>query len=158
MAPLIKQLTQSVKEKSLFYLFIYFDEKSLIMLMETLALPPFFYCLIAFSSSLLQFCIAADTISPGQSISGIQTPVSSDHVFELGFFSSGYNKSRYLGIWYKTTPGILVWIANQNNPLTDTYGVFTITSNGTLVLLNQRNQTIWYSNSSRAAQTPVAQL
>ena len=41
--------------------------------METLALPSFFYCLIAFSSTLLQFCIAADTISPGQSISGIQT-------------------------------------------------------------------------------------
>ena len=128
------------------------------MLMETLALPSLFYCLIAFSSTLLQFCIAADTISPGQSIIGIQTLVSSDYVFELGFFSSGNNKRRYLGIWHKKTPGILVWIANQNNPLTAAYGVFTISNNGTFLLLNQRNHTIWYSNSSRAAQTPVAQL
>jgi hypothetical protein len=46
----------------------------------------------------------------------------------------------------------------QNNPLTDAYAIFIISNNGTLILLNQRNDTIWYSNSSRAAQTPVAQL
>ncbi|XP_050247271.1 G-type lectin S-receptor-like serine/threonine-protein kinase At4g27290 isoform X2 [Quercus robur] len=128
------------------------------LLMETLALPSFFYCLIAFSSTLLQFCIAADTISPGQSISGIQTLVSSDKVFELGFFSSGNNKSWYLGIWYKKTPGVLVWIANQNSPVTDPSAIFTISDSGTLVLLNQSNHTIWYSNPSRPAQIPVAQL
>lgn len=126
--------------------------------METLALPSFFYCLIAFSSTLLQFCIAADTISPGQSISGIQTLVSSDQVFELGFFSSGNNKSWYLGIWYKKTPRVLVWIANQNSPVTDPSAIFTISDSGTLVLLNQSNHTIWYSNPSRPAQIPVAQL
>ena len=126
--------------------------------METLALPSFFYCLIAFSSTLLQFCIAADTISPGQSISGIQTLVSTDQVFELGFFSSGNNKSWYLGIWYKKTPDVLVWIANQNSPVTDPSGVFTISDNGALVLLNQSNHPIWYSNPSRPAQIPVAQL
>uniref|UniRef100_A0A7N2MA83 Receptor-like serine/threonine-protein kinase n=1 Tax=Quercus lobata TaxID=97700 RepID=A0A7N2MA83_QUELO len=128
------------------------------LLMETLALPSFFYCLIAFSSTLLQFCIAADTISPGQSISGIQTLVSSDQVFELGFFSSGNNKSWYLGIWYKKTPRVLVWIANQNSPVTDPSAIFTISDSGTLVLLNQSNHTIWYSNPSRPAQIPVAQL
>ena len=124
--------------------------------METLDLPSFFYCLIAFSSTSSQFCIAADTISPGQSISGIQTLVSSDQVFELGFFSSGNNKSWYLGIWYKKTPDVLVWIANQNSPVTDPSAVFTISNNGTLVLLNQSNHTIWYSNPSRPAQIPVA--
>ena len=126
--------------------------------METLALPSFFYCLIAFSSTLLQFCIAADTISPGQSISGIQTLVSSDQVFELGFLPSGNNKSWYLGIWYKKTPDVLVWIANQNSPVTDPSAIFTISDSGTLVLLNQSNHTIWYSNPSRPAQIPVAQL
>ena len=128
------------------------------LLMETLDLPSFFYCLIAFSSTSSQFCIAADTISPGQSISGIQTLVSSDQVFELGFFSSGNNKSWYSGIWYKKTLGVVVWIANQNSPVTDPSGVFTISSNGTLVLLNQSNHTIWYSNPSRPAHIPVAQL
>ena len=125
--------------------------------METLPLPTLFYCLVAFST-FLEFCIAADTLSPGQSISGVQTLISSNQTFELGFFPSDNNKSRYLGIWYKKTPDVLVWIANQKNPLTDVSGVFTISNNGTLILLNQRNNTIWDSNSSRAAQTPVAQL
>ena len=125
--------------------------------METFSLPTLFYCLIALSK-FLEFCIAADTISPGQAISGNQTLISSGQIFELGFFSSDNNMSRYLGIWYKKTPGVLVWIANQNNPLTDPCGIFIISNNGTLVLLNQRNDTIWYSNSARAAQNPVAQL
>jgi hypothetical protein len=127
------------------------------VLMETLALPTIFYCLIAFTK-FFEFCIAADTLSPGQSISGVQTLISSGQIFELGFVSSGNNNSRYLGIWYKKTPEVLVWMAKRNNPLTDTSGVFTISNNGTLILLDQRNDTIWYSNSSRAAQTPVAQL
>ncbi len=125
--------------------------------METFSLPTLFYCLIALSK-FLEFCIAADTISPGQAISGNQTLISSGQIFELGFFSSDNNMSRYLGIWYKKTPGVLVWIANQNNPLTDPCGIFIISNNGTLILLNQRNDTIWYSNSARAAQNPVAQL
>ena len=125
--------------------------------METLPLPTLFYCLVAFST-FLEFCIAADTLSPGQSISGVQTLISSNQTFELGFFPSDNNKSRYLGIWYKKTPDVLVWIANQNNPLTDVSGVFTISNNCTLILLNQRNDTIWDSNSSKAAQTPIAQL
>ena len=72
--------------------------------------------------------------------------ISSGQIFELGFFSSGNNNSRYL------------YIASQNNPLTDAYAIFITSNNGTLILLNQRNDTIWYLNSSRAAQTPVAQL
>ena len=65
--------------------------------METLALPTIFYCLIAFTK-FFEFCIAADTLYPGQSITGVQTLISSGQIFELGFFSSGNNNSRYLGI------------------------------------------------------------
>jgi hypothetical protein len=93
-----------------------------------------------------------------QSIRGNQTLISSGQIFELGFFPSGNNKSKHLGIWYKKTPGVIVWIANLNNPLTDLFGAFTISNNGTLILLNHRNDTIWYLNSLRAAQSPVAQL
>jgi len=63
-----------------------------------------------------------------------------------------------LGIWYRKSSGVLVWIANQNTPVTDRSGVFTISNNGALVLLNQSNHIIWYSNPSRRAQIPVAQL
>ena len=59
----------------------------------TLALPTLFYCLIAFTK-FFEFCIAADTLSPGQSITGVQTLISSGQIFELGFFSSGNNNSR----------------------------------------------------------------
>ena len=108
------------------------------LLMEIPALPTLFYCLIAFST-FLKFCIADDTWhhSPGQSIRGVQTLLSSGQVFELGFFSSG-NKSSYLGLWYKKTPGTSVWIANQNNLLTYPSEVFTISNNQTLNFSQQR--------------------
>ena len=61
--------------------------------METLALPTIFYCLIGFTK-FFEFCIAADTLYPGQSITGVQTLISSGQIFELGFFSSGNNNSR----------------------------------------------------------------
>ncbi|CAK9184387.1 unnamed protein product [Ilex paraguariensis] len=126
--------------------------------MEHLPYFTFFYALI-FSSSFLEFSVAAtDTIIPGQSISDGQTLVSSSQRFELGFFSSGRFENKYLGIWYKATPDTIVWTANRNNPIKDSKGVLTISSNGTLVLLNGTQTTIWSANLSKTAVSPAAQL
>ena len=103
------------------------------LLMEIPALPTLFYCLIAFST-FLKFCIADDTWhhSPGQSIRGVQTLLSSGQVFELGFFSSG-NKSSYLGRWYKKTPGTRVYSQlDQPTHISIWTEVFTISNNQTL--------------------------
>ncbi|KAF3454012.1 hypothetical protein FNV43_RR04455 [Rhamnella rubrinervis] len=82
---------------------------------------------ISYSSSL-------DTITPTQSIADGQTLVSSGQSFVLGFFSPGSSNNWYLGIWYKTTPDVLVWVTNRNNPLNDSYGALIIINNGNLLL------------------------
>ncbi|PON43775.1 S-locus glycoprotein [Parasponia andersonii] len=105
------------------------------------------YLVIFFLYAIVKFCLAADTITPVQSIvDGSGTLVSSENIFELGFFSPGKAQYRYLGIWYKTTPDVIVWVANRDNPLTDSYG--------------ESKVIIWSSNSSssRVGKNLVAQL
>ncbi|KAA8526886.1 hypothetical protein F0562_008885 [Nyssa sinensis] len=116
----------------------------------------FFYTLISFSVS--EFSTAFDSITPNQSIITGESLVSVGQSFELGFFSTGASKNCYLGIWYKSFPQTVVWVANRENPLTDSYGSLTINSDGNLVLLNSTKGVVWSSNSSRTGQNPVAQL
>ena len=117
-----------------------------------------FFCSLISSSIFLKFCVASDTITPTQSMVDGETLVSSGQRFELGFFSPENSKNRYLGIWYKSAPHTVVWVANRNNPITDSHGVLTISINGTLVLLNQEGSVVWYSGLSGIAENPVVQL
>lgn len=110
-----------------------------------------------FFTSLLQllvlnFCTAADTIYPSQSITGSGTLVSSGASFELGLFSPGNSGAWYLGIWYKKFPDIVVWVANRENPIPGSHGTLRLSKNGSLVILDQMNNTIWSSNSSRVSR------
>lgn len=116
-----------------------------------------FFCSLISSSIFLKFCVASDTITPQSMVDG-ETLVSSGQRFELGFFSPENSKNRYLGIWYKSAPHTVVWVANRNNPITDSHGVLTISINGTLVLLNQEGSVVWYSGLSGIAENPVVQL
>ncbi|KAF6159112.1 hypothetical protein GIB67_032729 [Kingdonia uniflora] len=92
---------------------------------------------------------AADTLSRTQSITDNETLVSAGETFELGFFSPcNSSKSRYLGIWYKKIPTqTVVWVANRNNPLTDSSGILKIDKDQNLVLLNHIGSVIWSLNS-----------
>lgn len=127
--------------------------------METYNLFYIFYATI-----FLKLSFALDTIIPNQSIiddnTKTTTLVSSGQTFELGFFSPGKSKNRYIGIWYKNTPDVVVWVANRNTPLTDSHGEFTINNKtNQLVLLDHSKEIVWSSNSSkRVANNPVAQL
>ncbi|KAK3424085.1 hypothetical protein EUGRSUZ_F00866 [Eucalyptus grandis] len=107
---------------------------------------------------MLHLVVASDTLSPGQSIKDGERLVSSGQSFELGFFSPQNSKYRYLGIWYKFSPEKVVWVANRNNPLTDSNGVLTFSDERNLVVLNRSKSIIWSSNSSRVSRNPVAQL
>ena len=51
--------------------------------------------------SLLRISIALDTITVNQNIRDGEAITSAGGSFELGFFSLGNSKNRYLGIWYK---------------------------------------------------------
>ena len=109
--------------------------------------------------SLLRFSIAVDTITVNQPIRDGETIISADGSFELGFFSPGNSKNRYLGIWYKKrATGTVVWVGNRENPLTDSSGVLKVTQQGILVVVNGTNGILWNTTSSRSAQDPKAQL
>ncbi|PIN16323.1 Serine/threonine protein kinase [Handroanthus impetiginosus] len=109
---------------------------------------------------LLTFSTALDVINTTQIITDDETLISLDGSFELGFFSPGNSKNRYVGIWYKKiTDFTVVWVANRDNPLKNTSGiVLRVISPGIIALMNNSNGIIWSSNTSRVAQTPVAQL
>ncbi|TXG54028.1 hypothetical protein EZV62_019284 [Acer yangbiense] len=115
------------------------------------------YCFLF--SSMRIATATLDTITLGQSIRDGEILVSADQRFELGFFSPGTSRSRYLVIWYKkVAPKTTVWVANRDNPIFDTSGVLHINAGGILVLLNSTKDIVWSSNTSRSPENPVAVL
>ncbi|WJX52302.1 hypothetical protein P8452_38429 [Trifolium repens] len=94
-----------------------------------------------------------DTITLNQTIKDGDVLISNvGGTFALGFFSLQNNsKTRYLGIWYnKISEQTIVWVANRDTPLYNTFGVLSI-NNGNLVLHknNDKNlKPIWSSSSS----------
>ncbi|XP_023739204.1 G-type lectin S-receptor-like serine/threonine-protein kinase At4g27290 [Lactuca sativa] len=120
----------------------------------------FIFCLQFF---FLATCSQKDTIEYDQAIRDGDTLVSSNEMYELGFFSPGSSRNRYLGIWYKNiSPQTVVWVANRETPITDSSGVFRIDTNGSLrVILSSNNTSIWSSNLGLVYHTTlhsVAQL
>ncbi|KAI5605676.1 hypothetical protein BDE02_01G368000 [Populus trichocarpa] len=109
-----------------------------------------------------RFCNTANTLTLSQSIrdGGTRTLVSKDGSFELGFFSPGSSRNRYVGIWYKNIPvRTVVWVANRNNPINDSSGFLMLDNTGNLVLVSNNNSTVvWSSNSKKAAQSAMGEL
>ncbi|MBA0723258.1 hypothetical protein Golax_003853 [Gossypium laxum] len=102
---------------------------------------------------LSHFSFSSDTITQHHFIKdNDEVIVSSGNIFALGFFSPGNSSNRYVGIWYYQHPEkTVVWVANRENPINDTSGVFSIDRRGNLVLF-QTNQTlpVWSTNISLA--------
>ncbi|KAL8233684.1 hypothetical protein R6Q59_019784 [Mikania micrantha] len=122
---------------------------------------PYLYLSLSLSSLLLSDCVAVDTIYANQSIKDGNTIVSTKKMFELGFFSPGKSKNRYLGIWYKKISTLTaVWVANRETPITDRSGMFKVSSYGNLEILSGGNTMVWSSNStvSRRSNNPVVVL
>ncbi|KAL3503317.1 hypothetical protein ACH5RR_037766 [Cinchona calisaya] len=100
-----------------------------------------------------------DTLTTTIFIKDGETIISSGGSFELGFFSTSKSTNRYVGIWYKKISiQTVVWVANREVPLLNTYGVLEVIKPGLLVLRNDTKNIIWTSNSSMPVQNPVAQL
>lgn len=101
--------------------------------------------------------ISVDTLTAEQHLTDAQTLVSSGDVFELGFFTPGSSGKWYIGIWYKNiSRRTYVWVANRDNPLTNSSGIFKI-SNQSFCLFDQGENLVWSSNQTNAVN-PVGQL
>ncbi|VVA95247.1 unnamed protein product [Arabis nemorensis] len=114
----------------------------------------FFASLVLFTM-FSSFCFAGITTESPLSIG--QTLSSSNGVYELGFFSLNNSQNQYVGIWFKgIIPRVVVWVANRENPVTDSTANLTISSNGNLLLLDGKRGVVWSigvtsaSNGSRA--------
>nr|POE83083.1 g-type lectin s-receptor-like serine/threonine-protein kinase [Quercus suber] len=104
---------------------------------------------------------AVDSITPSQSISDGSTLVSKEGSFELGFFSPGSSKNRYLGIWYKNIPvQTVIWVANRLNPINDSSGLLMINRTSSLVLMSNNKSVVWSTGlgTQIQANNPVLQL
>nr|XP_043617865.1 G-type lectin S-receptor-like serine/threonine-protein kinase At4g27290 isoform X2 [Erigeron canadensis] len=85
---------------------------------------------------MLTCCNAVDTFYPNEPIRDGDTIVSTNGLFEMGFFSPGNSKNRYLGIWYKkVSNGTVVWVANRDTPVNSTSAVLQVSSGRILQLI-----------------------
>ena len=110
---------------------------------------------------LFRASFAVDSLRPLESINDGRTLVSPNGSFELGFFSPGSSKNRYLGIWYNNIPvQTVVWVANRCNPINDLSGLLSLNSSGNLVLSQQNKTMVWSSTMSliKQAEKPILQL
>ncbi|KAF8030039.1 hypothetical protein BT93_E2459 [Corymbia citriodora subsp. variegata] len=121
----------------------------------------FLFSLFFVWSSLFSYSRAANSISQGQLVRDGETLISSSGNFELGFFSPENSSLRYVGIWYhKISVKTVMWVANRDIPVSDKYGVLTVSSDGHLMVLDGDNRTVWSSdvNSSSVATNSTAVL
>ncbi|KAK9706611.1 hypothetical protein RND81_07G138800 [Saponaria officinalis] len=118
----------------------------------------FFLCLLWCS-----LVSAQTSLNNTQSLRDPSTLVSSNAIFKLGFFSPANSTNRYVGIWYNVSESDgeleVVWVANRNNPLNDSFGVLNISKDGNLQILNGEKKIIWSSNvPAYEADNSVVQL
>ncbi|EFH45829.1 predicted protein [Arabidopsis lyrata subsp. lyrata] len=126
----------------------------------TIVLP---LLLISLFSTIL-VAQATDILAANQTLKDGDTIVSQGGSFEVGFFSPGGSRNRYLGIWYKKISlQTVVWVANRDSPLYDLSGTLKISGNGSLCIFNGQNYLIWSSSSSPSSQktsvrNPIVQI
>ncbi|KAI3740817.1 hypothetical protein L2E82_31291 [Cichorium intybus] len=98
-------------------------------------------------------------IDQGQVIRDGDTIISPTQVFELGFFSPGNSRFKYVGIWYYGFQNRTVaWVANRDNPISGDSGVFRIGNDGSLIVTDGNGTVYWSSNSPSAASNLTAML
>ncbi|KAG9159911.1 hypothetical protein Leryth_005661 [Lithospermum erythrorhizon] len=119
----------------------------------------FLLVVLSFLNFFPMFCLSIDTISWNKPILDGQTIVSANGVFELGFFSPNGSEARYAGIWYKELAKRVVWVANRERPLYDSFGGLMIGKYGNLVVVDGGNRTIWSTEvNATSAENMIAVL
>uniref|UniRef100_A0A7N0V051 Receptor-like serine/threonine-protein kinase n=1 Tax=Kalanchoe fedtschenkoi TaxID=63787 RepID=A0A7N0V051_KALFE len=99
-----------------------------------------------------------DTLIINQPLTSNKTLVSSNGVFEFGFFKPGASLKQYVGVWYTMSKTTVIWVANRQLPVVKTPGKLTLRKNGVLEISDNDNVTVWSSNLTGTVSNPVAQL
>ncbi|KAG5516638.1 hypothetical protein RHGRI_037388 [Rhododendron griersonianum] len=126
-----------------------------------MVLPLVLLSLFTYLSLPTRFTAAVDTLSPNQTLTDATngTLVSAGESFELGFFSPLNSENRYVGVWFKQvslqTP---IWVANKDDPITDSSGFLTIASTGNVIITSDQTNLIWSSNTTILSASPVLKL
>lgn len=108
---------------------------------------------------VLKFSSSIDTITSTQFLKDPEAVLSNRGFFELGFFSPPNSTDRFVGIWDKRVPVRTVfWVANRDKPLNDKSGVFAVSNDGNLVVLDEHKKILWNSNVSNAVVNSTARL
>uniref|UniRef100_A0A1J3E7J0 Receptor-like serine/threonine-protein kinase n=1 Tax=Noccaea caerulescens TaxID=107243 RepID=A0A1J3E7J0_NOCCA len=116
-------------------------------------------CLLFLITTLFSsYSYAAITTSSPLSIG--QTLSSPGGSYELGFFSpNNSRRNQYVGIWFqKVTPRVIVWVANRETPVSSSTANLTISSNGSLVLLDGKQDPVWSSGGDVTSNKCRAEL
>ncbi|KAI4296581.1 hypothetical protein L6164_036531 [Bauhinia variegata] len=113
--------------------------------------------LLTLSCFCWDFGSARSIITSAQFIRDPEIVSSTDDAFKLGFFSPQNTTNRYLGIWYLNESNV-IWVANRNQPLRNSSGIFKISQDGNLVVQNGHKQVVWSSNVSKIASNSAAKL
>lgn len=101
------------------------------------------------------------TMTPSQSLKHWQVLISAGNEIALGFFSPGESKEFYVAIWYNKLPmdpQIVVWVANRDEPIADSNGVFTLQDDGKLAVLDGTKKPRWKTSISTNTTRLVAVL
>ncbi|XP_059072197.1 G-type lectin S-receptor-like serine/threonine-protein kinase At2g19130 [Cryptomeria japonica] len=97
-----------------------------------------------------------DTLFLGDSLTGKQTIISMNGMFELGFFSTNGSNNWYIGIWYAEVPEkTKVWVANRETPARDRPGILKLSREGHLGLFDAKGGSVWSVNVSKKASKAV---
>ncbi|KAI7736281.1 hypothetical protein M8C21_022731 [Ambrosia artemisiifolia] len=109
----------------------------------------------------LRHCMSTDILSKDSPMSLTQTLVSSNQVYELGFFNPANSTNRYLGIWFKNiAEKTIIWVANRENPISisENRSTLTIANDGNLRILDGNQKTVWSTNVRGQFNGTIAQL
>lgn len=101
----------------------------------------------------------AETINSTSNIRDGEVIVSDGGSFKLGFFSPGNSTYRYFGVWFGDVEELTaVWVANRESPLKDFNGVFKISEDGNLVVLDGNGILYWSSNATFTTNNSAFEL
>ncbi|CDP04297.1 unnamed protein product [Coffea canephora] len=107
---------------------------------------------------LLSLIDSTDTITINEPMRDPATIVSASQNFKLAFFSPVNTSDRYVGIILNIPAQSVVWVANRDDPITDSAGMLTISEDGNAVILNGQKNVLWSSNVANSVANSSAQL